>query len=322
MMGLSGQRRKLLLVALLLGIILLNVISVRTGEMTAVPAKATPSPQQYLPLVGQVPSPTPTPTPRTCPTTSPNWYARGQAFQFETDNPVRPAWNHADKNLDLRGYKLNNDGDLQRQLVSYGADDPTQPPQFATIFQPARVPRLLNFYRIGEWNWAPSPDPGWRGPSIPEPPVTALGLKTNIGETIHVPSSGYSIGGGMEVLLIYADARSVALRYTREDSSGSRGYSVFIENICTDPNLLALYNQLDDPNGPRYRYVPPANRPYSYDLPTLPAGKPLGTVIDDEIIVAISDTGRFWDPRSCHEWWQIRPGYTAGCPPVRWSPAQ
>ena len=48
----------------------------------------------------------------------------------------------------------------------------------------------------------------------------------------------------MEVLVIFADEDSIALRYTREDSSASAGYTVHIDNICTDPNLLALYDRM------------------------------------------------------------------------------
>jgi hypothetical protein len=294
------------LAALLLGAILISATAAGVGGVTASTARVKPV--SYLPLVAQPPG---------CPKTSTNSYSAGGAYQFDLDNPVRWAWNHADKNLALRGYTLNNDGGLQRELVDYGSDDPTQPPQFATLFKPARVPDLMGFYRVGEWIWAPSPDPGYRSGPILGPKVTALGLKAQSGETIYVPSSGYNIGGGMEVLVLYADENSVTLRYTREDSSGAAGYSVFIDNICTDPNLLALYRQKDNPGGPRYKYVSPSNRPHIYDLPNLPAGKALGTVRDSEVVVAISDSGRFWDPRSCNEWWQIRPGYTGRCPGSR-----
>ena len=85
-----------------------------------------------------------------------------------------------------------------------------------------------------------------------------------------------------------------------------------MDNICTDPNLLALYNTLDDPDGPRYEYH--GNGRYGYDLPTLAAGQPFGTARGTEVVVAIVDTGHFMDPRSCEEWWQIRPGYEGGCP--------
>jgi hypothetical protein len=50
-------------------------------------------------------------------------------------------------------------------------------------------------------------------------------------------------------------------------------------------------------------------------LPALPAGKPLGVARTSEIVVAVVDTGNYMDPRSCNEWWQIRPGYAGVCPP-------
>jgi hypothetical protein len=309
MMSAGTRKRFVLLAAILLSATLVSAIGARNGEATA-PAAPTAAmrPALYLPFVSWPPG---------CPPLSENHYSSGGAYQFDLDDPVRPAWNHADKNLALRGYTPNNDSGLQRELVTYGSDDPHQPPQFATLFKPYRVPDLVGFYQVGDWIWAPSPNPGYRGGPITGPKVTALGLKVNPGETIYVPASAYSIGGGMEVLLLYADEHSVTLRYTREDSSGAAGYSVFIENICTDANLLALYRQRDDPSGPRYTYVAPEDRPYSYNLPNLPAGQALGKVIEHEIVIAVSDTGRFWDPRSCDEWWQVRPGYSGSCPASR-----
>jgi len=293
--------------AILLGMFLFSAIAVQSGQVTA--SSDAQDREAYLPLILQPP---------TCPQVSSNQYSSGGANQYDLDNPVRWAWNHADKNLDLRGYQANNDGSLQRELVDYNSDDPKQPPQFATLFKPARVPSLTGFYQIREWIWAPSPDPGYRSSPIALPKVTALGLAVGYGEPIYVPSSGYDIGGGMEVLVLYADENSVTLRYTREDSSGAAGYTVFIDNICTDPNLLSLYRQRDAADGPRYVFVPPNKRPYSYNLPNLPAGKAVGTTRGGEIVLAISDTGRFWDPRSCNEWWQVRPGYQGSCPDVSW----
>lgn len=268
----------------------------------SVPVDLTPTACVYLPLVfgGQY----------TCPTTSDSSYDYGIAFQYDTDNPVRPASLHADKNLALRSYD-STDPPL-RELVDYGSDDPIQPPQFATLFQPHRVPLLVGFYRVHHWNWAPSPEPGTQADPITDYPATALGLQTTPGEVLHVPESGYNIGGSptMEVLVLFADEDSITLRYTRDDSSAPAGYTVHIDNICADPNLLALYNSLDVLDGPRYQY--PNS---SYNLPNLPAGKPFGTACDDEIVVAIADAGTFQDPRSCNEWWQVRPGYTGSCPP-------
>ncbi|MDX1613088.1 MAG: hypothetical protein R3300_02190 [Candidatus Promineifilaceae bacterium] len=226
---------------------------------------------------------------------------------------MRPAEKNADKNIALRGYVSNSDTSVRHDLVDYGRDDPTRPPQFATLFSPARVPHITTIFRVHDWIWATSPDPGQRGVSLTSYPATALALSARQGESLHVPASGYDIGGGKEVLVLYADEDTIALRYTREDSSGSPGYTVHIDNICTDPNLLALYNHLDRPDGPRYVYVPPRNRPYGYDLPTLPAGQRIGVVGTGHPVIAVSDSGAFQDPRSCNDWWQVRPGYGNDC---------
>lgn len=245
-----------------------------------------------------------------CATSSTRSYASGTVFQHDTDNPVRPAYNHADKNIELRGYVPNTNPNLQRELINYGSDDPTQPPQFATLFSPNRVPILSEFYRVRKWNWAPSPNPGSPGPPMTSYPVTGLAFRLSPGTPLHTPASGYNIGGGMEVIVLFADEDTVTLHYTREDTA-ALGYTIHIDNICTDPNLLSLYNTLDNPNGPRYDY--PSS---SYNLPTMPAGQIFGTTKGQDMVVAIVDSGAFLDPRSCNEWWQIRPGYPGSCPPA------
>ena len=107
----------------------------------SVPADFTPTAHAYLPLVfgGQY----------TCPTTTTNTYDYGIAFRYDTDNPVRPTHLHADKNLALRSY-TSTDPPLH-ELVDYGSDDPTQPPQLATLFAPYRVPTFADFYRVHDW---------------------------------------------------------------------------------------------------------------------------------------------------------------------------
>lgn len=302
------------------------IFTAMSGQAEALPIGTAVSARQNTSQVTVMASPTPTSTHTVflpflakqyatyrCPDASSNQYARGLAYQYDLDNPVRPAYLHADKNLALRGYVANGDPGLKRELVNYGTDDPTRPPQLATLFQPYRVPALTSFYQVYDWLWQPSPNPGTRGNPLTTPyPVTALGLQTTPGEALHVPISDYDIGQGMEVLVLFADSDTIALRYTREDSSGAQGYTVHIDNICTDPNLLNLYNQLDAPDGPRYIYV--GRYQHSYDLVVLPAGQPFGTAKGTEIVVAVVDTGNFMDPRSCNEWWQIRPGYQGTCP--------
>lgn len=268
------------------------------GLATGISDEEAMTPRVFLPVVT---------TKNDCVSGSNRSYASGFAEQFDTDNPVRPAYNHADKNIALRGYVPNNSSSLNRGLVDYGSDDPAGPPQFATLFSPHQVPPFSVFYQIRGWDWSPSPDPGRRTGPVSFPEVTALGLDVAPGTSLHVPSSGYDIGGGMEVLVLFADEDTVTLQYTREDSA-AQGYTLHIDNICTDPNLLSLYNTLDRPNGPRYEY--PSS---GYNLPTMPAGQQFGTSSGQEVVIAVADTGTFQDPRSCNDWWQIRPGFGGSC---------
>ncbi|MFN2188995.1 MAG: hypothetical protein ACK2T3_09535, partial [Candidatus Promineifilaceae bacterium] len=248
---------------LVAGITSITVVDVRSGDSQGI-VEATGT--AYLPLVSKSP----------CPGTSENHYLGGLAFQVEYDDPVRPARNHADKNMELRGYQPVIDPTVYRGLVDYGLNDPTPPPQLATLFTPFRVPDFTEVYRVNSWDWASSPEPGTPGEPVTSPAVTVLGLETTPGEELRVPISGYDIGGGMEVILLFADEDSLALRYAREDSAGAHGFTLHIDNVCTDPNLLALYTALDDPDGPRYVYKTPQQRPYAYQLVNLAESQPFG----------------------------------------------
>lgn len=286
--------KKLLILPLSLAIVGIWAAAARA---TVTDPKAI-TPRAYLPVVQKANS---------CPTTSNRSYADLYVSQFDSDNPVRLAETHADKNLAVRGYGLNPDSGLRKDLVDYGVNDPTSPPQLATIFSPYQVPPIAGLYQMNSWNWAPSPNPGQRGGPVDFPNVTAISFDLPAGTPLHAPVSGYDIGGGMEVVIMYADEDTIALHYTREDSA-AKGYTIHVDGICTDPNLLALYNTLDRPDGPRYDY------PISgYSLPALPAGQPFGVTSGKETVVATSDGGAFQDPRSCNDWWQIRPGYGGGC---------
>lgn len=292
-----GKQLPVLLIFVLALALGVNTLSVASEQSQLIP-------RAYLPVVQRVPA-------FTCATSSTNQYSAGPVFQFDSDNPVRPAYNHADKNIVLRSYVPNTDPNLVRELVNYGSDDPTQPPQLATLFSPYQVPPFAQFFQVHHWLWAPSPAPGTRAGPISAPPATAVSFILPPGKTLHVPISGYDIGGGAEVVVLFVDADTVTLHYTREDTA-ARGYTIHIDRICTDPNLLSLYNTLDAANGPRYQF--PVG---SYNLPALPAGKVFGTTSTQQVVVAIVDTGAFQDPRSCNEWWQIRPGYGGSCPPAR-----
>jgi hypothetical protein len=105
-----------------------------------------------------------------------------------------------------------------------------------------------------------------------------------------MPSRGPEIyGGGYVVLVVYAEPTRLTGVYTREDSVAN-GYAVHFEEICVDPNLLALY-QANNATG-------------RGSLPAVRNGDVIGTAMYGEVLVAIRDRGTFKDPRSRKDWWQ------------------
>jgi len=193
----------------------------------------------------------------------------------------RPADQHADLNLGLRGYAQTI---ATQSLVSYNGYSDSSAPQLSGLFSDNRRPAFRTLYRVYDWNW----DCNCRGNLITTWPVTLAGLAVTPGELIRVPDSGYSIGSGYEVLVLYASTNRVTLKYTRTDNVVS-GYTLQIENICVDPNLLAHYQSWNA-----------AGRGH---LPALRPGQAVGRATGNEIGVAIRDTGSFMDPRSRNDWW-------------------
>lgn len=296
------------------GLFVLLTLTLSVGGLARAAGPQQPQAPQvdsfvYLPLVSRG---------YACPTTSANSYAQGPVYQWDNDNPVRPAWNHADKNISLRSYNLNTSE--TKALFSYVSDpnEGNKPPQLGTMFNPDRATNaaanISNVYRINGWNWQNPPLPGTRGSEVTNPGVTVLGLRTTPGDILQVPVSGYTIGGAptqMEVIVIYADADTVVLHYTREDSA-AKGYTVHVDNICTDPNLLTLYTTLDNATRNTYHGGPDAT--LDYDLVTLTEQQTFGTAHFDEIRIAIVDTGAYLDPRSCWEFWHwVGPNVGGAC---------
>jgi len=193
----------------------------------------------------------------------------------------RPAADHADLNLTLRGYAAV---DAAKGLI--WLDGPTDPlaPKLQGLFQPQRHTPISAAYQVYDWDW----DCDCRGDALVEPEVTLAALETTSHETLHVPESGYEIGGGYEVLVLYATSDSITLKYTRTDNVVS-GYTVHVEDICVEESLLALYETLDA-----------AGRT---QLPALVEGQAFGRARGEAVHVAIRDTGQFMDPRSYKDWW-------------------
>ncbi len=194
----------------------------------------------------------------------------------------RPAEQHADLNLALRGYEVT---DAFLGLVDYGGSDDPNAPQLNTLFADQRVPAFTTVYQVYDWDWGCN----CRGDLLTNYDVTLAGMGVAPGEVLHLPDSGYNIGSGYEALVLYATEERITLKYTREDNVVS-GYTIHVENVCVEPSLLALYRAWNDAERGK--------------LPALRGGQPFGRARGDEIGVAIRDTGAFMDPRSRKDWWQ------------------
>lgn len=202
--------------------------------------------------------------------------------------PTNPAAElHPDLNLAMRGY-VSTTGALE--LVTITSPSDLGAPQLYTLFGDNRTPAFSAVYQVYDWDW----DNNRRGALVADPPVTLAGMVVTPTEIIRVPASGYDIGrvaANYEVMVLYATNSRVTLKYTREDNV-VWGYTIHIEDICVDPNLLALYQAMNAAGRAR--------------LPALYAGQGIGRAITQEIRVAIRDTGSFMDPRSRTDWWQGR----------------
>ena len=94
--------------------------------------------------------------------------------------------------------------------------------------------------------------------------------------------------------MLYAEEKRITLVYTRRDTVVG-GYTVHLENVCVDPNLVALYQAQTGAEGWHT----------SGHLPALRNNQALGTVLGNEIQVVIRDgAGTFLDPRSKKDWWK------------------
>ncbi len=203
-------------------------------------------------------------------------------LSVESDPTDRPAEEHPDLNLAIRGYEPTS---AFLGLVDYdGGIDPGAP-QLSGLFADHRIPAFSSAHQVHRWDW----DCDCLGSVYETPEVTLLGMATGQNELVHVPQSGYDIGSGYQVLVLYAAVNRITLKYTREDNV-VEGYTLHVENICTDPTLLALYRQWDEAGRSR--------------LPALRAGQAFGYATLSEIGVVIRDTGAFLDPRSRKDWWQ------------------
>ncbi len=202
----------------------------------------------------------------------------------------RPDYLHADLNLSLRGYSSVNE---TLALVDYNGGVDSNAPQLAGLFEPNNFPGISTVYRVNHWNWDCG-QPDCSGLPITDPVVTLAGFVTTAGQAIYIPERNPEIyGGGYKVMVLYAAEGRITLGYTRQDTVAD-GYAVHIEDVCVDPNLLALYRAQTDADGWHV----------TGQLPALRNNQALGTASNTQIKVAIRDRGTFMDPRSRKDWWQ------------------
>ena len=213
-----------------------------------------------------------------CPTTSNNSYAPISVVSGHTSQ----AATQPDVNLAVRGYIKNKE--TLSIIDMEGPDDGAKAPQLSTLFSQERSPQFVSTYQVNNWDWKTNT----KGAPISKPPVTLLGIFAHSGESIHVPMSGYDIGDGKQVMVLFATENSITIKYTREDDV-VWGYTIHIDGICVDPQLLNLYSSL--------------NAAGRSSLPGLAGGQQLGVALSSEVRVAICDTGDFMDPRVRKDWW-------------------
>jgi hypothetical protein len=218
---------------------------------------------------------------------------RPSGNRYETVPIIPPptglaAAEHGDLNLALRGYSATS---AALGFADYGGATDPGAPQLPGIFADNRTPKFISVHRVNDWNWGCGAH-GCRGNPITSPTVTLLGMGTKAGEPLRAPSRGAEIyPGGYKALVLYADAKRITLKYTRDDNVVS-GYTAHLENVNVDPNLLDLYRRAND-----------AGRG---SLPALRDGQMIGTAAGLQVLVAIRDCGAFLDPRSRKDWWRGR----------------
>jgi hypothetical protein len=243
----------------------------------------------YLPMMYRQATPTPPPTPTPVPF-QPIPGAYYESIQVDPYYyPDRVDSQHADLNLDLRGYEVTNQ---TLGLVNYSGYTDSDPPRLADLFRPARVPAFLEVYRVYNWNWSAPPNPGSRGTLIDGvyQRVTLVRMAASTNELIYLPTRSQDIyQSRLHAQVLYATENQITFVYTR-DGNVIRGYTVHIENIWVDPLLVQAY-QICNAGGRHY-------------LPALANGQAFGRAKAGGILVAIRDNGNFMDPRSRKDWWQ------------------
>jgi hypothetical protein len=218
-----------------------------------------------------------------CPTSSGNQYA---TIPLEVADTAHPDNQHGDLNLALRGYVPTNATLALVDLGAVGSD----PPQLRGLFADGRPPTLTVAYRVHDWDWGCGPHGCAKNEVVESAQVSAVAIATQAGERINFPSTNTEIyQGGYVAVVLYAEATRLTLAYTAAGTVAG-GYSVHLEGLCVDPNLLAAY-QAGNAGGRKA-------------LPGLHKGEMVGVASGANMIIAMRSDGTFLDPRSQGDWWR------------------
>ncbi len=218
-----------------------------------------------------------------CPTSSTRTY---DLIEMEAQDTNHLDYLHGDLNLALRGRTTSSS---ELSLIDYSGATDGNAPKLNGLFADKRQPPFVSAHQVYDWNWACGAD-GCPGDLLGDFDVTLLGVGSNPGEEIRIPSRGPEIyGGGYVAAVLYADTNQITLAYSR-DGTVANGYAVHIDNLCVDTNLLAQYRA--------------GNSGGRGQLPLIRNDETVGTAAGTELLVAIRDRGKFMDPRSRKDWWQ------------------
>lgn len=217
-----------------------------------------------------------------CPDTSSRQYNLIPMVSTDTNHPDNL---HGDLNLLLRGYEPT---DAPLELTDLGSVTPNAP-QLSDLFTDGRRPAFTSAFRVYDWDWGCG-DHGCPSNLLNQNEVSLLGLASEPGEEIRPPGRNSEIhNGGFVATVLYAEPTRITLSYARDGTVAS-DFTIHLENICVDPNLVSLY-QAANANG-------------RGELPGLMNGETLGVAAGNEMLVAVRDRGTFLDPRSRGDWWQ------------------
>lgn len=254
--------------------------SISTGRTSArtptprIPATATPTP-----VTGATET-APTPATTTTRVSAPS--ASFTTLPVPPPLSDRPAAQHADLNLALRGFMQTQ---ATLQLIDLQGATDAGGPQLKSLFADNTTRQIKSAYQVRNWDWGCN----CRTNLIDDPEVTLIGLSATPGEALLLPNGGSDIMNNFRALVLYADADRITLKYTRSDTIVG-GYALHIEGIQVDPNLVELYQRMNS-----------AGRG---NLPALRARQAFGTATSSEVKVAVRDSGAFMDPRSRKDWWR------------------